>query len=415
MATHSRLMYVTLRTDRTTMSIADNVLNEALRYHEFGLTVIPIPRDRKKTITSWKPYQNTAADISTLRRWFGKRPQNIGIICGAVSGGLSVRDFDSAESYARWAVEHPRLAKSLPTVATARGRHVWARMSPVPRFREFKDGELRTDKHYVVAPSSIHPDGTCYSWAVPLGTEIPLLDVNESGFLVDYGGCNTEYTENADNTVDTENVVNSGELKRTHDVIACASSFSEETKAAIWRAIERTTVNSPKTRHRRLFDLARELKAIPGLGDSEAGRFKRVLKAWHRKSRSHIATKPFEDSWFEFIDAWANVKYANGRGPLYLAVEAARSATTPACALQYEDNEQLVLLVKLCRELQRLSDAKPFFLDCRKAGELIGMDDHVKAWRYLRGLAQETPPILHIVSAGSRATGKANEYLYLGD
>lgn len=393
------------------MSIADNVLNEALRYHALGLSVMTIPTGQKEAKTPWKRYQQTVASESTLRRWFGTKLQNIGIVCGSVSGGLSVRDFDSSDSYSRWADEHPRLAKSLPTVATAQGHHVWARMSSVPRFREFTDGELRTDGHYVVVPPSTHPDGTHYTWAVPLGTEIPLVDLDESGFLVDYGGCNTENTDNAE---DTENAANPGELKRTQDVSACASTFSKETKTAIQRAIERTTVNSPRTRHRRLFELARELKAIPGLEHLEAGRFKRVVKAWHRKSLPRIATKPFEDSWFEFIDAWANVKYASGCGPLYVAIETARRAPPPACALQYEDNEQLVLLVKLCRELQRISDGKPFFLDCRKAGELIGID-HVKAWRYLRGLAQESPPILQIVSTGSRAKGKANEYFYLGE
>ncbi len=394
-----------------------SILDEALRYRGLGLSVIPIPKGAKQAETRWKCYQQKVASTRMLERWFSTNQQNVAVVCGAVSSGLTVRDFDSHESYRRWAIEYPEFAKSLPTVSTARGLHVWARTSRVPKFRQFSDGELRTDKHYVVAPPSIHPAGSRYSWAVPLGNEIPVVCAAQSGFLLDFGKCNTEDTEdtgcaeNADNS-ETQTTQENSE---TQDVRGRGIDFdSEKVNEDIRQAIERTTVDSPKTRHRRLFDLARELKAIPELRHVAAGCLKIVVQRWHQRSLPKISTEPFEVSWFEFIDAWENVKYAAGDGPLYAALNAARRSATPSCAVQYEDNEQLVLLVKLCRELQRLSHNSPFFLECRKAGELIGTD-HVRAWRYLRGLAKESPPILKIVSVGSRSTGKATDYLYLGD
>ena len=54
----------------------------------------------------------------------------IGVVFGAVSGGLASRDFDTLDSYQSWAAEHRELAETLPTVETRRGRHVYALAAP---------------------------------------------------------------------------------------------------------------------------------------------------------------------------------------------------------------------------------------------------------------------------------------------
>lgn len=68
------------------------------------------------------------------------------------------------------------------------------------------------------------------------------------------------------------------------------------------------------------------------------------------------------------------------------------------------------MLITICRELQLAAGDAPFFLSCRTAGKLAGVD-HTQAARWLRGLRGE---ILNLVSAGDKSR-KASRYRYLGD
>ena len=76
-----------------------------------------------------------------------------------------------------------------------------------------------------------------------------------------------------------------------------------------------------------------------------------------------------------------------------LILERADKAEQTAAALGYGSPETR-RLVMLCRELQRASGSGPFFLSCRTAGELLGLD-HMTAWRRLQvlrldGVIEET-------------------------
>ena len=85
------------------------------------------------------------------------------------------RDFDRVEAYEAWAAAYPAQAAMLPTVATARGFHVYFRAAPADLFfldlRNLdppEDGEYSgTSGHYSVMPPSRHPDGPTYTWLVP--------------------------------------------------------------------------------------------------------------------------------------------------------------------------------------------------------------------------------------------------------
>jgi hypothetical protein len=91
--------------------------------------------------------------------------------------------------------------------------------------------------------------------------------------------------------------------------------------------------------------------------------------------------------------------------------ELAKHAQTPRAALRYEQ-DGLRLLVALCRELQRVSGDKPFFLACRTAGGLLGVK-HVTAWRWLTLLAHDK--IVDEVEKGDKLKRRASRYRYLAD
>jgi hypothetical protein len=63
-----------------------------------GLSIIPVGQDKKPTL-AWKPYQLRAADGATAAHWFtanGSPPAPaLAVICGAISGNLTVIDFDT--------------------------------------------------------------------------------------------------------------------------------------------------------------------------------------------------------------------------------------------------------------------------------------------------------------------------------
>jgi hypothetical protein len=134
-------------------------------------SIVPIRNDgqgRKKAACKWEQYQTRRPSSEEIRHLFRRGDlTGLAVILGAVSGGLYGRDFDVMESYHRWATQYPGLARLLPTVATGRGRHVYAYHGGQVRTIDFGDGELRGENHYIVLPPSLHPSGRRYAWVVP--------------------------------------------------------------------------------------------------------------------------------------------------------------------------------------------------------------------------------------------------------
>jgi len=254
------------RTPKQSDTEGRSLLDWALAYHRRGWSIIPIKTGTKKAACQrWKPYQNARPDKSQIREWFSSgKDYGLAVVLGEVSGGLVCRDFDTMEGYQRWAQEHPDLARILPTVATARGRHVYFR-APVAhlRFVDLPDGEYRGDaRHYCLLPPSRHPDGLIYRWQVPLPDgEIPFVeDVRAAGFL-DQTPRATERTEE-----------HRGQLRTTEPLVGV--SVVESSAPTGNEEVERAIAESLPTRtgHRncQLMDLARALKAIHYLADAPA-------------------------------------------------------------------------------------------------------------------------------------------------
>ena len=110
-----------------------------------GWSIIPTKPDTKKAAGSWKQHQVVRARESKLEKWFGNGENHgLAVVLGQVSGGLVCRDYDVQEAYDRWAAANPGLAATLPTVATARGRHVYFRAPAADLiFVALPDGEYR--------------------------------------------------------------------------------------------------------------------------------------------------------------------------------------------------------------------------------------------------------------------------------
>ena len=200
---------------------------------------------------------------------------------------------------------------------TARGFHVYCRCE-FDYFADLGDGEFRGDaKHYVLLPPSKHPDGPVYRWLIPLPDgPLPVLDPTRAGLLP----VGTERTER------TERTQMDGDQRRgrrkTEEVVkdsAAPQNIAEQPAdllqlAEVKQAIGATLPTRPGERHRKLFQLARHLKALPALADLPARVLRPVVVEWHRRALPFIGTKSFADSWADFVLQWPKVRFLRGAG-----------------------------------------------------------------------------------------------------
>jgi hypothetical protein len=160
-----------------------------------------------------------------------------------------------------------------------------------------------------------------------------------------------------------------------------------------------------------VFELARALKAIPALARTDPRDLETVVRDWHQRALPFIGTKPFEETWIDFLRAWPRVKYPKGTEPMAKVFAQALDAHPPAVAERYEQ-PRLRLLVSLCRELQRGAGDGPFYLSVRTAAGLLGVDIST-ASRWLFLLLQDG--ILDIVSRGDQRERKASRFRYIAE
>jgi hypothetical protein len=173
---------------------------------------------------------------------------------------------------------------------------------------------------------------------------------------------------------------------------------------AVFDAIEATLPTGPGQRNRKLFDLVRRLKGIPGLDKSY---LKSIVQQWHRLALPTIRTKAFAETWEEFQVAWVKVLVPYGI-VLAGAIEAARRVPHQPI----DDKPELGVLAALCSNLAVAAEGKPFFLSCRTVEELFEVP-RMTAWRWL-GLLQFHGIIVPVMK-GTKRGQKATTWRYVAE
>lgn len=145
--------------------MAWNVYDWAKFYvFEKRFSVIPIPHKKKSPVISWKEFQERLPTEDELKKWFGGKTLNIGIVTGELSN-LTVVDLDGPI-----AIEFAKRHNFLPTPIVQSGKGFHAYYSYYPGSRNWQQMEnlsqldLRSQGGQVVAPPSIHPSGRQYEW-----------------------------------------------------------------------------------------------------------------------------------------------------------------------------------------------------------------------------------------------------------
>lgn len=143
-------------------------------YASRGLATIPVaPRGKRPLRSGWR---RPSADA-----WKHTPPDaNVGILCGAASGGLVVLDFDTADG--PWEASGMRpdeLGVHTLVARTARGWHVYARDDHARTTSPWKGLDIRAEGSMVVAPPSVHPSGKAYAF---LRTDAPIAALSALPF-----------------------------------------------------------------------------------------------------------------------------------------------------------------------------------------------------------------------------------------
>lgn len=146
------------------------MLEAALEYLEAGFRPIPcLPRD-KRPVFEWREYQDRAPSVEEVTRWWTQMPEaNIAL---ALHGGQVVIDVDGPEGLNAL----PNLGTG-PQVITGKGRHFYFYSDALVqnKTRILPEVDVRAKGGYVIAPPSVHPNGSIYQWSVPLGAGVPKL------------------------------------------------------------------------------------------------------------------------------------------------------------------------------------------------------------------------------------------------
>jgi len=148
--------------------VREALLEHALAYASMGLAVFPL-WPRGKTPLTLHGVKDASQDPTAIQKWSKRWPNaNIGL---AVPESYLVVDIDSEEALHRLKLQ----GFDLPATArasTGRGYHFWYRTPEVKVSNAvgiFPGVDIRSSSGgYVVAPPSLHSNGTIYRWVVEL-------------------------------------------------------------------------------------------------------------------------------------------------------------------------------------------------------------------------------------------------------
>jgi hypothetical protein len=158
-----------------------------------------------------------------------------------------------------------------------------------------------------------------------------------------------------------------------------------------------------------VLNLARGLKFNAGMGSAGRDALKGCVRKWHAIAVAVIGTKPFDDTWADFLHAFERARYPLGISFVDAAAGRVDPHDLPACAADY-DSEPTRRLIGLCEALAAMNgrDGR-FFLSSHDAAARIGVSA-MQAWRLLRMLGAEG--VLELIYKGNER--RAGRYRWIG-
>ena len=237
-----------------------NELKEAaLRYAAAGIAVFPLIERDKKPLTA-NGFKDATTDPEKIEEWWSVHPNaNVGIATGDMSGGLVAIDMgidkekgkDGYHAFLKWCDENFLVLPDSWLSITGRGGYhlIYRSLFPVPsKIGWLEDVDIRANGGYIVAPPSIHPNGTRYEWEQdPAEYELITTDDIDVEFIM-----NSVLASNKSNTepLKVPDVIPEGHRDEFMFKLACkyqAMGMSDDAMLAALQIENKTRCQPPLT------------------------------------------------------------------------------------------------------------------------------------------------------------------------
>ncbi len=380
-------------------------------------------------------FKNHTTDPRQARKWFSGTRYNVGIPTGAVSGRVVVDiDVRSGGQASLQSLLQGGDILSLGTPIAKTGNGGFHILFEHPgdyvhtTTRAMPGVDIRADDGGIVAAGSRNDLGKPYTWLVSPET-CGFSPIPESWLHIfrfkrdDQPGPKLGLVSDADQKPEESGAQRAQRAQEitesTGDFLLFLphSSSAKSFETLLNEAIEETLPTGPGTRHDKLFEFVRRLKAIPQLAMADPVDLEEFVRQWHSRALPNIRKKHFDITLFEFIDGWNRCRWASGDNPVKEAARRARTLPIPDYAKRY-DRKKIQLLLMLCAEMQKVFgfDAdgapRPFFLSCRIAAAALDVSDR-NTWRWMKLFVDHG--FLQLVAIGTLRDRKASSYTFHAD
>lgn len=167
-----------------------NCLDAAIKYAtKYNWAVFPVDAESKRPLT---PHgcKDAKKDVGAIKHWWKKWPNaNVGIATGSVSNLIVIdedidreKDINGYQSVFQWEKVNGSLPETITAITGRGGYHLYFQYSGTDignRAGLIEGVDVRGEGGYVVAPPSIHPNGTEYQWEYP-PEEYRAAELNET-------------------------------------------------------------------------------------------------------------------------------------------------------------------------------------------------------------------------------------------
>lgn len=153
----------------------NDCLDAAIKYAtKYGWAVFPIRPETKRPYTP-RGCLDAKKDVGAIRHWWRKWPDaSVGVATGSISGLVVVDEdvnndtgIDGIKSIRLWEKDHGEFPETATAITGRGGSHLYFHYegNDIRNRAGLLEGvDVRGEGGYVVAPPSIHPNGTVYQW-----------------------------------------------------------------------------------------------------------------------------------------------------------------------------------------------------------------------------------------------------------
>jgi len=345
---------------------------------------------------------------------------NVGIVTGAPSG-LVVLDVDrrnGIDGLATLKELNGKLGRlpACPMQATGGdGLHLFFQHPgwPVTSIEQWAPNiDIKADGGMVLVAPSIHVTGRPYVWEASPDEVAPPTLPDSWLERLPRGSTEAQEAQEAQKPREPRNAQEPPPRGEREEKSVPSAALSEMIRA--------TQPKGPGQRWNKQWELARRLRMLPPMTDSEV--LFVFTEWWTLAAPKTSGTHSYEEALSEFINAYHSVRFPWGANIVTVAFEKAKVVDPPQAVADFPTPE-FRTLAAFCRELQREAGAdEPFFLSSHDAAKLL--DKHPKVvWQWLELLVRigvlkkvTTGGLVKVETPQGTKTRKvASEYLYLGD